>query len=166
MGRSLILFKLLMLLSFACKAQALTSNDAFYGQLIHGIKGDFSRLDDSISYLGFSIEVKTQKQNSVTKVLSINVSDSLAKVFLNDYSFIQSLNFGSFTEKKGEYTVVIPVLLLRFSSTDDVSLSDLYLKEFNSTIYNLFGFKMGEIGFFDKTSFTKPIVVYEDKTKY
>ena len=146
------------------QAQTPHSSDKLYKKIAAGLKGDFKWLSDSISFLGFTIEVQFKPQHGSPKVSAVIIKDSVAIGFLDNYDFIKSLDFSSIVGREMESSVFIPVVLLRFRLDEEASLSKLPIREFNKNISGLFDNQARENGFSDRKYFTKPFIIYEDKT--
>ena len=162
--KSFQILVILVFLAMAGRAQSRKSSNKLFKEIASGLKGDFSRLDDSISFLSFTLEVKFKNEIGIPRISAIVVNDSLGMKFLDNHDFIKFLNFSSIIGKDKVSSVFIPVLLLRFHSNEKALISILPRQQFNNGILNIFNDQARWSGFSNRKYFTKPFIIYEDKT--
>lgn len=103
------------------------------------------KLKDSVDLYAFSIELKVSVKNKKTVVNAININDSIAYVFFNNFDSLKSINYYSIVGDKKKATIVIPVAVIiaytnkPVHSTPLLSAESLYTK-----IPKLFNYKFDD----------------------
>ena len=149
--------------SFESKAQSNKQIDKIYTQISSNLRVDFDKLNDSIEVYGFSIVVKFDKKQLVT---SVTINDTTGKSILKNYGSLKTIDFKTVINDPQMQTLVVPVIALRKMYEGEKSTSKIYISQFNRLLTNIFDIQAQSDMFEGGKAFTKPFVIYLDKTVY
>ena len=132
-------------------------------KIVIGLNAVGTKLKDSIAFYSWAYRLKIRRFKDSTIVETISENDSIAKLIVNDPSYLKRINFSSVLGKRREATLIIPisVIVTDYNTSQDPA-KKISFYDFSTRIRKLFNTRDGT-EYDENQIYFQPIMIYLNK---